>query len=73
MGLEKTVTENVDRLFQDEEKLPYLHKITKRKFLVSNKNMGLRLSIWVDSPIKTIPVNTKLKLQELDWAIPEVK
>ena len=30
------VTKNVERL-------PYLHKIAKRKFLVSNKNMGLCL------------------------------
>ena len=27
----------------NNEKLPYLHKITKSKFLVSDKNMGLCL------------------------------
>ena len=26
---------------KNNEKLPYSHKITKNKFLVSNKNMGL--------------------------------
>ena len=33
----------VDRLSKNDEKLPYLHRITKRKFLVRNTNMGLCL------------------------------
>ena len=38
---------NVDRRFQNYEKLPYLHSLTKTKFLVSNKKMGLCLYIYI--------------------------
>ena len=37
-------------LFKNNEKLPYLHKITKRRFLVSNKNMGLCLNKYKNAP-----------------------
>ena len=45
---------NVNRLSKNNEKLPYLHKITKKKFLVSNKIMRLclyikRSTIWYNS------------------------
>ena len=41
---------NGDRLSENDEKLPYLHKVTKRKFLVRNKNMGLCLKIQPSAP-----------------------
>ena len=55
--LEKTVPEMLIGCLKYDEKLPYLHKITKQKFLVSNTNMGLCLymfpyetiSMWVTS------------------------
>ena len=37
----KTVTEMLTGYLKYNEKLPYLNKITKRSFLVGNKNMGL--------------------------------
>ena len=43
--IEKDCSWNVYRLSKNDEKLPYLHKITKKKFLVCNKNMGLCLYI----------------------------
>ena len=42
----KTVTEMSTDFFKDE-KLPYLNKITKRKFLVGNTNMELCLFIQI--------------------------
>ena len=41
VGLEKSVT----KMSKNDEKLPYLHRITERKFLVCNKHMGLCLHI----------------------------
>ena len=42
---------NGDRLSKNDEKLSYLHKITKRKFLVSNKN--IELCQYIQIPIVT--------------------
>ena len=39
------MTKNEDRLSKNDEKLPYLHKIYKRKFVVIDKSMGLCLSM----------------------------
>ena len=37
VGLEKTATKTGDRLSKKDEKLSYLHKIHKKKFLVIDK------------------------------------
>ena len=50
--LEKTVPEMLIGCLKYDEKLPYLHKITKQKFLVSNTNMGLCLYMLLDSHMK---------------------
>ena len=34
-------------LSKDDEKLPYLHKITKMEFLVNKKNMGICLFMLI--------------------------
>ena len=39
----------------NDEKLPYFHKITKKKFLVSNINTGLSLSMRPKHVKKLLP------------------
>ena len=45
---------NVDRLFQNDKKLPYLHLLTKIMFLVGNEKMGLCLYrfLWSRSHVR---------------------
>ena len=46
----------MDRLFQNDEKLPYLHLLTIKKSLISNEKMGLCLYMSPVSPV----FNTKI-------------
>ena len=46
MALRRFAQIEDDRLSKNDEKLPYLHKISESKFLVIDKNMELCLFVY---------------------------
>ena len=49
----KDFDQNGDRMFKNDEKLPYLHKLTKKMFQLAMKNMVLNM-LKIPQSTKTI-------------------